>query len=74
MKNDTTFVRMRSDDHLGDAKMSKRAPRSVEFDVFINGVYSSKWRPAARAKGGGHSQTRGLAGVTEMSGSTVLAA
>ena len=36
MKNDTTFVRMRSGDHLGDAKMSKGAPRSVEFDFFIN--------------------------------------
>ena len=36
MKNDTTFVRMRSDDHLGDAKMSKRAPRSIEFNFFIN--------------------------------------
>ena len=24
MKNDTTFVRMRSRDHLGDAKMSKK--------------------------------------------------
>ena len=23
MKNDTTFVRMRSGDHLGDAKVSK---------------------------------------------------
>ena len=23
MKNDTTFVRMRSGDHLGDAKISK---------------------------------------------------
>ena len=23
MKNDTTFVRMRSGDHLGDAKMSQ---------------------------------------------------
>ena len=31
MKNDTTFVRMRSGDHLGDAKMSKKALRSVEF-------------------------------------------
>ena len=40
----------------------------------VNGVYSSKWRPAARAKGGGHSQTRGRAGVTKMSGSTVSAA
>ena len=36
MKNDTTFVRMRSGDHLGDAKMSKRAPRCVEFNFFIN--------------------------------------
>ena len=36
MKNDTTFVRMRSGDHLGDAKMSKKAPRSVEFNFFIN--------------------------------------
>ena len=26
MKNDTTFVRMRSGDHLGDAKMSKKGP------------------------------------------------
>ena len=24
MKNDTTFVRMRSGDHLGDAKVSKK--------------------------------------------------
>ena len=24
MKNDTTFARMRSGDHLGDAKMSKK--------------------------------------------------
>ena len=24
MKNDTTFVRMRSGDHFGDAKMSKK--------------------------------------------------
>ena len=36
MKNDTTFVRMRSGDHLGDAKMSKKAPHSVEFNFFIN--------------------------------------
>ena len=36
MKNDTTFVRMRSGDHLGDAKMSKRAPCSVEFNFFNN--------------------------------------
>ena len=36
MKNDTTFVRMRSGDHLGDAKMSKRSPRSVEFNFFNN--------------------------------------
>ena len=36
MKNDTTFVRMRSGDHLGDAKMSKKVPHSVEFNFFIN--------------------------------------
>ena len=36
MKNDATFVRMRSGDHLGDAKMSKGAPRSVEFNFFNN--------------------------------------
>ena len=38
MKNDTTFVRMRSGDHLGDAKMSKKGTplRSVEFNFFIN--------------------------------------
>ena len=35
MKNDTTFVRKRSGDHLGGAKMSKRAPRSAEFNSFI---------------------------------------
>ena len=36
MKNDTTFVRMRSGDHLGNAKMSKKGPCSVEFNFFIN--------------------------------------
>ena len=36
MKNDITFVRLRSGDHVGDAKMSKRAPHSVEFNFFIN--------------------------------------
>ena len=36
MKKDTTFVRMRSGDHLGDEKCQKRAPRSVEFNFFIN--------------------------------------
>ena len=36
MKDDTTFVRMRSGNHLGDAKMSKRAPRSVEFNFLFN--------------------------------------
>ena len=35
MKNYTTFVRMRSGDHLGDAKCRKRAPHSVEFNFFI---------------------------------------
>ena len=36
MKNNTTFVRMHNVDHLGDAKMSKRVPRFVEFNFFIN--------------------------------------
>ena len=34
MKNDATFVRMRSGDHLGDAKMSKKghlAPSNLTF-------------------------------------------
>ena len=31
MKNDTNLVRMRSGGHLGDAKMSKKAPRFIEF-------------------------------------------
>ena len=35
MKNDTTFVSMRSGDHLGDAKMSKKGTRSVQFNFFI---------------------------------------
>ena len=35
MKNDTTFARMRSGHHLGDAKSRKRAPRSIEFNFFI---------------------------------------
>ena len=35
MKNDTTFVRVRSGDHLGDANMSKKAPRFVEFNFLL---------------------------------------
>ena len=36
MKNDTTFVIMRSDDHLGDAKISKKGTCSDEFNFFVN--------------------------------------
>ena len=37
MKNDATFVRMRSGDHnLETQKCRKRAPRSVEFNFFNN--------------------------------------
>ena len=37
MKNDTTFVRMRSGDHLEDAKMfKKKAPRFVELNFLTN--------------------------------------
>ena len=36
MKKDTTFVCMRSGDHLGDTKISKKGPCSVELNIFIN--------------------------------------
>ena len=36
MKNDTTGVRMRSGDYLGDAKCRIGAPHFVEFNFFIN--------------------------------------
>ena len=36
MKNDTTFVRMRSGDHFGDTKCREGAPGSIEFNFFIN--------------------------------------
>ena len=32
MNIDSTFVRMRSSDHLWDAKISKKAPRFIEFN------------------------------------------
>ena len=32
MKNDTTFARMRSGDHLGDAKMSKKGTFFINCD------------------------------------------
>ena len=32
MKNDTTFVRMRSSDHLGDSNTLKKAARFVELN------------------------------------------
>ena len=36
MKNDTTFVRMRNGDHLGDAKMSKKGTSLRRINFFIN--------------------------------------
>ena len=47
MKNDTTFVRMRSGDHLGDAKMSKGhlAPSNLTFlliAIDTNGFHKMK--------------------------------
>ena len=36
MKIDTTFVRMRSGDHLGDAKMSKKGTSLRRIYFFIN--------------------------------------
>ena len=34
MKNDNTFVRMRSGDHLGDAKMSKKGTSLRRIELF----------------------------------------
>ena len=50
MKNDATLVRMRSGDHLGDAKMSKRAPRSVEFNFLINCVRQKRFSQNQRRR------------------------
>ena len=36
MHNITTFVRKRSGDHLGDAKVSKKGTSLREFNFFIN--------------------------------------
>ena len=36
MKNDTTFVRMRGDDHLGDANMLKKGTSLRRIQLFIN--------------------------------------
>ena len=36
MKNDTTFVGMRSGDHLGDAKMSKKGTSLRQINFFIS--------------------------------------
>ena len=35
MKNDTTFVRMRSGDHLGNAKMSKKGTSLCRTYLFL---------------------------------------
>ena len=35
MKTDPTFVRMRSGDHLGDAKCRKKKHRSVEINFLL---------------------------------------
>ena len=47
MKNDTIFVRMRSGDHLGDAKMSKKGAslrRVYLFAIDRNGFRRMKGR------------------------------
>ena len=50
MKNDTTFERMRSSDHLGDAKMSKKAPRFVEFNFFKNRIRRKRFSQNERRR------------------------
>ena len=44
MNNDTTFVCMRSGDHLGDAKCQKRAPHSVEFNFSLIAIDTNGFR------------------------------
>ena len=50
MKNDTTFVRMRSSDHLGDAKLSKKAPRFVEFNFLTNHIRRKRFSQNERRR------------------------
>ena len=45
MKNDTTFVRMRSGDHLRDAKMSKKGTLLRRIKFFIN---CDRWKQFAQ--------------------------
>ena len=60
MKNDTTLVRMRSGDHLGDAKCRKRAPRSVEFNFFIK-VARNEVKNASFAQRSAHREGKNMA-------------
>ena len=51
MKNETTFVRMRSGDLLGDAKMAKKARRSVEFNFLTNCDRQKRFFAERKTKG-----------------------
>ena len=45
MKNDTTFVRMRSGDHLGDAKMSiKNTPAPLNLTFLLIAIDRNGFR------------------------------
>ena len=44
MKNDTTFLRVRSSDHLGDAKMSKRHLASSNLTVLQIAINENGFR------------------------------
>ena len=44
MKNDTTFVRMRSGDHLGDAKMSKMASLRSNLTFLLIAIDTNSFR------------------------------
>ena len=57
MKIDTTFVRMRSGDHLGDAKMSKKAPRFVNLTFLLIAIDTNGFR---RMKEEGHADLQNL--------------
>ena len=51
MKNDTTFVRMRSSDHLADTKMSKKVPRFVELNFLTNCNRRKRFSQNERSRG-----------------------
>ena len=52
MKNDATFVRMRSGDRLGDAKMSKKGTslRRISDEIFAEDAWCKKVKDDQKLK------------------------